>query len=163
MGLEAVSRLISGKLFADDPQPRFEHMLLDAETSAENHRRLVERVATAEVVYYLKNERGIANSTSNDDDEITVLPFWSDVPYAKRAAPKFEDQFQVDSISLFDFLYRWLPGMTGDGVLAGVNWNGDLCGDEVDPFELRIEIKENMSGRLREEYEEQYNLMTQEA
>ena len=64
---------------------------------------------------------------------------------------------------MFDFLYRWLPGMTGDGVLAGVNWNGDLCGDGVDPFELRNEIEEHMSSRLREEYEENHNRMTGEA
>lgn len=136
-------------------------MQLDAKTSAENHRRFVERVAAAEVVYYLTSERGTANSTSNDNDEVTVLPFWSEAPYAKRAALKFEDPFQVDSISLFDFLYRWLPGMTGDGVLAGVNWNGDLCGDEVDPFELRTEIEEHMSSELRKEYEENYNRLTQ--
>jgi hypothetical protein len=148
---------------AGDPKPPFEHMLLDAKTSSENHRRFVERVAAAEVVYYLTNKHGTANSTSNDDDEIAVLPFWSDAPYAKRAALSFEDQFQVESISLFDFLYRWLPGMTDDGVLAGVNWNGDLCGDEVDPFELRTEIEGHMSSKLREEYEESYNRMTQEA
>lgn len=53
--------------------------------------------------------------------------------------------------------------MTGDGVLAGVNWNGDLCGDGVDPFELRNEIEEHMSSRLREEYEENHNRMTGEA
>lgn len=49
-------------------------MLLDAKKSAEIHRRSVERVATGEVVYYLTNERGTASSTSNDDDEVTVLP-----------------------------------------------------------------------------------------
>lgn len=138
-------------------------MLLDAKTAAENHRRFVERVAAGEVVYYLTNEGGMANSTSNDNDDVTVLPFWSDAPYAKRAAPGFDNQFQVDTINLFDFLYRWLPGMTGDGVLAGVNWNGDLCGAEVDPFELRTEIEEHMSIRLRDLYEENYKRLSQEA
>ncbi len=43
-------------------------------------------------------------------------------------------------MSLFDFLFRWLPGMSGDGVLAGPNWNHDLVGVELDPYELRVQI-----------------------
>ena len=59
-------------------------MLVDAKTSVENQRRFIERVTATEVVYYLTSEHGAANSTSNENEEITVLPFWSDASYAKR-------------------------------------------------------------------------------
>ena len=121
-------------------------MLLDSRSSAENHRRFVERVTESEIVFYLTNESGVANSVSNDDEAIQVLPFWSDAAYARRAADAFDDPYEVETIDLFDFLYRWLPGMTGDSVLAGVNWNGDLTGDEVEPFDLRTEIEHCLSG-----------------
>ena len=138
-------------------------MLLDGKSSRENHQRFVERVAAGETVYYLCNEDGVANSVSNANEEIPVLPFWSDAAYARRAAQRFEEPFDVDTISLLDFLYRWLPGMTGDGVLAGVNWNADLCGDEVDPFELRREIEGQMSDELLQQYEDRVaKMMAQE-
>ena len=63
---------------ACDPKPPFEHMLIDAKTSAENQRRFIERVTAAEVVYYLISEHGTADSASNENEEVTVLPFWSD-------------------------------------------------------------------------------------
>ena len=63
-------------------------------------------------------------------------------------------------MELFDFLYRWLPGMSGDGVLAGPNWNGDLAGREIDAFELREIIEEKMSSELLEKYEQKYNELT---
>ncbi|MCW8877448.1 MAG: DUF2750 domain-containing protein [Kangiellaceae bacterium] len=36
------------------------------------------------------------------------------------------------SMSLFDF-FRWLAGMSDDGIAAGTNWTGDLVGLECDP------------------------------
>lgn len=129
-------------------------MLLDGKTSSENHQRFVKRVSAAEVVYYLVNDEGVANSESNDYEDVMVLPFWSDPAYARRAERAFTESFEVKVIPLFDFLYRWLPGMTGDGVLAGTNWNGQLCGREIDPYVLRTEIEESMGPDLCEQYDE---------
>ncbi|MDB6132703.1 MAG: hypothetical protein JWM59_946 [Verrucomicrobiales bacterium] len=36
-------------------------------------------------------------------------------------------------MDLFDFWFRWLPGISGDGILAGTNWDGELRGVECDP------------------------------
>ncbi len=86
--------------------------------------------------------------------------FWSDKAYASRAKQCFEEYFDEKEIDLFDFLYRWLPGMSGDGVLAGPNWNGELVGKEIDAYELRELLDDAMPTELLEKHEQKYNELT---
>lgn len=132
-------------------------MLLDSATVESNFQRFIERVIESESVFYLGNEDGVANSVSNEDEETVILMFWSDRAYATRAKECFDEHFDEIEMDLFDFLYRWLPGMSGDGVLAGPNWNGDLVGREVDPFELRELIEARMPSELIKKYEAEYS------
>lgn len=135
-------------------------MLLDSATVESNFQRFIDKVIEKESVFYLANEDGVANSVSNEDEETVILMFWSDRAYATRAKQCFDEHFDEVEMDLFDFLYRWLPGMSGDGVLAGPNWNGELVGREIDPFELRELIEEKMPSELVEIYEEKYNELT---
>ena len=61
-------------------------------------------------------------------------------------------------MALFDFLFRWLPGMSGDGVMAGPNWNHELVGLELDPFELREQIDAALSPAQVDAYAERYRV-----
>ncbi len=133
--------------------------LLDRATTNENHDRFVKRIIKYQKVWYLKSEDGIANSVSNDDEETTVLMFWSDSAYAKRVKENGFENYDEQSMDLFEFLYRWLPGMTSDGVLAGTNWTHDLIGNEYDAFDLREEIEIKMPISLKEQYEKNYNIL----
>lgn len=128
-------------------------MQLKAETEA-NHRRFVARVAEGQVVWALEGPDGVIAFEANADEvegDVDILPFWSDAAYARRAAEQV-DEAEVTEVALFDFLFRWLPGMADDGVLAGTNWSGDLAGKEVEPLELQDEILAAMSDELRERY-----------
>ena len=136
-------------------------MLQDSATVEASYQRFLKRVAESEIVIYLSNNEGVANSVSNDDEEATILMFWSDEAYAKRVENVLPEEFEVAQMSLFDFLYRWLPGMSGDGVLAGPNWDGNLFGKELDPFELREDLEEIMSKSLHEKYEQKYIELTE--
>jgi hypothetical protein len=105
--------------------------------------RFVQRVARHEVVWYLTSPTGAVSCESNDDKDgepLTVLLFFSDEAYARRCQRAHYSEHEVQSMPLFDFLFRWLPGMSGDGVLAGPNWNQDLVGLELDPYVLRQRI-----------------------
>jgi len=136
-------------------------MLLDSATVESNFQRFIDRTVEDELVFYLANKDGVATSVSNEDDETVILLFWSDRAYASRAKKCFEENFDEMEIELFDFLYRWLPGMSGDEVLAGPNWNGDLVGREVDPFELREMIEEKLPSELAAKYERKYIDLTE--
>jgi len=135
-------------------------MFLDSATVESNFQRFIKRIIENETVFYLSNKDGVANSVSNDDEETVILMFWSDRAYAIRVKPNFDEDFEEKEMELFSFLYQWLPGMSYDGILAGPNWNGDLVGREIDPFELREIIEDQMPSKLLETYESKYNELT---
>ena len=134
--------------------------LIDRATCDSHQKRFVERITEYLTVWYLSHSDGVANSTSNTDEERTILMFWSDKAYASRVLDAEYPEYEIESMDLFDFLYRWLPGMTGDDVLAGVNWTHDLIGVEVEPFDLREEIEDKMPASLLEEHEKRYEELT---
>jgi hypothetical protein len=127
--------------------------------------RFITRVAKADVVWYLASESGPAISFSNADLEAEeeptkVLLFFSDLGYAKRAQVASFPRHRASSMQLFDFMYRWLPGMSRDGVLAGPNWTADLTGLELDAFELRKAISAAMTQDHSERHEKLYRQLS---
>jgi hypothetical protein len=136
--------------------------LLDRATCDENNDRFVRRIIESETVWYLSHPNGAAESVSQKEDELPVLLFWSDQAYAVRAKQESFPEHEEESMDLFDFLFRWLPGMSGDGVLAGTNWTQDLIGVEKDPFELREEIEGQMSEELKDRHKAKYEELTQQ-
>ncbi|MFY9824713.1 MAG: DUF2750 domain-containing protein [Thermoanaerobaculia bacterium] len=121
------------------------------ETDEEAHSRFVAEVVEAELVWGLSTEDGFLACESGAAEERAVLPFWSDEDDARAAQPEVEGS-QVDSAALFDFLFRWLPGMEDDDVVAGTNWTTTLEGKEVEPIALQDEILDAMSDDLRTSY-----------
>jgi Protein of unknown function (DUF2750) len=134
----------------------------DAKTDVE---RFIQRVIESDTVWYLTSDVGTANCDSNaevedDEEPATVLLFFSDQAYAKRAQSQHYPTHRPESMTLFNFVYRWLPGMSGDDALAGPNWTGDLIGLELDPFELREAIESAMVPEHLERHESMYRDMS---
>jgi len=127
-------------------------MLRDRADSEADHRRFIERVIRAETVWALRGYDGYAWCESNDHEDRDVIVFWSDRAYAERARKSEFPEYTPVEISLFDFLFRWLPDMSNDGVLAGANWTGQLIGIESDPQELQDQITEHMPKNMIARY-----------
>lgn len=121
------------------------------ETDEEAHSRFIAEVVAAERVWGLSTEDGFLACESDETEERAVLPFWSGAEEAGTAQPGIEKS-EVDSVELFDFLFRWLPGMEDDDVLVGTNWTADLEGKEVEPISLQDEILDAMSDDVRITY-----------
>ena len=127
-------------------------MMLETAACQANHRRFVERVLSSETVWGLQNDDGFAVCPSTEDEEREVIMFWSDRAYAARAARTSCPGRTPGMIALFDFLFRWLPGMDEDGHLAGTNWTGHLIGLEFEPSALRQETIDTMPDELLDWY-----------
>jgi hypothetical protein len=127
-------------------------MLRDEASSQADHQRFIQRVIAAEAVWGLKGPEGFAYCESHEDEEKSVLVFWSDRAYAARAQKSQFPECEPEEIPLFDFLFRWLPGMSRDGALAGTNWSKDLVGLETDPDELADQITEQMPREMLDRY-----------
>ena len=108
------------------------HLVADLEANKE---RFITRVRDSGVVWGLRSKNVWAYCESNHTDS-DVLLFWSEEAYARRHAIKEWAAYEATSIDLDAFIDSWLRGMHEDGALAGVNFNADLAGIEVEPIEL---------------------------
>jgi hypothetical protein len=127
--------------------------------------RFLKRVVATDTVWYLTSKNGTAGCPSNaepeeDTEPPTVLLFFSDAAYARRAQSQSCRGHTPKSMTLFDFMYRWLPGMSRDGVLAGPNWTGDLIGLELDPFELREALEACMTRDHLQRHQQLYEKLS---
>ena len=87
-------------------------------------------------VWGLESEEGWATCPSVTNDDITVMPLWSQPEYAQVHCIDEWKHYEPIPISLEEFLEDWLPGMHEDVLMVGVNWNGDLEGHEIEPLDL---------------------------
>lgn len=127
-------------------------------TCQENHDRFIRRIVESETVWTLSKDNSFAYAESNQNENPSdILLFWSDRAYAKRAKQNNYPEFEETAITLFNFLFRWLPGMAGEGVLAGTNWTGDLVGLEYNAYKLRQEIEAALSPEQADRFNKQYN------
>jgi hypothetical protein len=120
-----------------------------------DHKRFIERVVAAEAVWGLKGESGFAWCESNEAPEGDVIVFWSDKVNAECVRKSWFPEYEPVVITLFDFLFRWLPGMSSDGALAGTNWTAEMIGIESDPKKLQDEIADQMPKAMLDRYLEQ--------
>lgn len=112
--------------------------------------RFVRGVAESDEVWVLGSSQGVAVCASNEFEDDggnapAVLLYCSDRAYAARVQAAQFPGHVPEAIALFDFPYRWLPGMSADGALAGPNGSSGLTGCELDPLELRESIEAAMA------------------
>jgi hypothetical protein len=116
--------------------------------SEERHRRFVQRVVASGIVWGLKDDEGwVTSSSTNDETDRPIMPFWSDRAYAKQCASDEWSEYEPTQIPLDLFIEHWLPGMHGDGYLVGTNWNAQLSGHEIEPLQLLEEINACNAGQ----------------
>ncbi|MFD2147785.1 DUF2750 domain-containing protein [Mucilaginibacter antarcticus] len=104
----------------------------------------VAKVAASKIVWGLLNKKGWANSHAANNEESTVVPFWSERAYAKACAKDDWRDYTPTEIPLVDFLESWCLGMADDDLLAGINWDANMSGIEVNTFQLAVDILEQL-------------------
>jgi len=105
----------------------------------------VANVAETEIVWVLEKEEGYATATSleYDDDDgnpAEVLCFWSEKEMALVCSKDDWEGYIPVQIPLADFIENWCIGMDNDLILAGIDFDRELIGEEIDPLELILEI-----------------------
>jgi hypothetical protein len=108
----------------------------------ENLDRLIVECLENGCVWGLQDQQGnwsLVSSTDNDD--IDVMPFWSDSRFAQALCTGQWAIYKPVAIDLEEFLDDWLPGMHSDVLMVGVNWNEELEGQEMEPLDLLEEFE----------------------
>jgi len=109
-----------------------------------NSEMFVEQVTKQEVLFGLFDEKqGWANCHAHDNkDAQAVYLFWSEPALAKKLQTEEWADYQVQEISLSVFLESWLDGMQKQQVFAGVNWDENLYGLEIEAMVLKNSLFE---------------------
>ncbi len=105
-----------------------------------NHERFIHRVRENRTIWGLKSNDGWAVCASNEFENRTVFPFWSDEAYAKRHCQKEWMRYVPTAIDLDSFVASWLKGIDQEGALVGTNWNAALADLEIEPLELAKQL-----------------------
>ncbi len=122
----------------------------DEATVREHHERFVRRAVEHRAVWTVWGTAGPVIASSNESARDVYLWF-SDAAYARRAYPEHATR----EVSLFDLLFRWLPGLARDGHLCGTNWTGELVGLEIEPDALQRELLDRLPAELLQQYRDQ--------
>jgi hypothetical protein len=117
-------------------------MLQDIEV---NYNSFIEKVAATKQVWGLKSKTGWANAESGDNEDVAVIPLWSERGLAKICARDDWKSFLPTEIPLAVFLEDWCMGMAENETLAGINWDANMLGKESDAFTLALDILNRLS------------------
>lgn len=109
-------------------------------TEQENHDRFVRDVKANGVVWGLQSDHGWAVCESEEYEDTEVYPFWSNEAEARVHCTDDWADYAPASLDLDLFIDTWLAGMNEDGVMVGTNWDADLSGLEVEPYDLAREL-----------------------
>lgn len=127
---------------------------IDEATANEIADRFLDAIAASGFVYWLSSKKGSAASESTrfvvDGVALPILPFFSHPALARAVQEAHYPEHDVQQMSLFDFLYRWLPQMGRDRVAAGLDWRRDLCGPERDPAKVLDAVEFRLTSEMRE-------------
>ena len=102
-----------------------------ASQAAAFYREVVERGA----VWTIRDKDGFPAPLNADGAR--AQPFWSSRARVERVISTIEayQGFDPVEIQLDTFVAKWVPGLTKDGILAGINWTGDRAiGYDMEPM-----------------------------
>lgn len=100
----------------------------------------VEKVAASKQVWGLKSKTGWANAGATGNEEVAVIPFWSDRALAKICARDDWKSYTPTEIPLAIFLEDLCLDMADNEVLAGINWDAKMFGTEADATVVALDI-----------------------
>ncbi|KQL39171.1 hypothetical protein AN960_09315 [Bacillus sp. FJAT-25509] len=109
--------------------------------SQKRYKKFIKRVIENGVVWGLECEDKWCVCESNEYEDAMVMPFWSDEAYARQCNINDWSIYKPSPIPLDIFMNNWLNGMNEDGLLVGINWNAELIGVEIEPFDLFDELE----------------------
>ena len=120
-----------------------------------NSEKFVEDVCESLTLYGLFDENeGWANCHAHDNsDAQAVYLFWSEEKTAKKLQNAQWSNYKVTPIELGVFLDSWLDGMQSQKVFAGVNWDEELYGLEIEAMVLKNSLLEKSQDLSQSEVE----------
>jgi len=116
-----------------------------SDNDSENFDRFIVEAIEYGCVWGLQGPEGWALCDSEKRDNTDVIPFWSREEFARVHCQDDWKDYEPVAIELEEFLEDWLTGMHEDVMLAGINWDEDLEGTEMEPLDLLEEFDQELA------------------
>jgi len=110
-----------------------------------NYERFLAEALELGCVWGLESDLGWAVCPSHINDELEVLPLWSQPEFAQVHVDGEWSEYKVIPIAIDELMDDWIPGMHEDVTLVGPNWNTQLEGLELEPLDLLEDLDELIS------------------
>lgn len=114
--------------------------MIDAEIQQE-YESFLQEVLRDEKVWVLQNDEGMACQSSMEYEGAMCVLFWSNCVRADEEREEDFQELEAESISLFEFIFQWLPNMAEEGVICGLNWYSGEGGLEVEPQDIKNHLE----------------------
>lgn len=119
------------------------------------HEKFIKKVCETNIVYGLENEYGFATSGSNEyeDEEgepTEIICFWSEELLAKVCAKNEWKEYKPALVNLNDFIENWCIGIHNDGLLIGTNFDHHMFGNEIEGYNLILELIDELKKTKKE-------------
>ncbi len=101
-----------------------------------NYEQFIVEALEQGCVWGLESKDGWALCPVDGNEEIAVMPLWSQPEYAEVHVAGEWEHYRVVPISVEELLDDWLPGMHEDVTLVGPNWNAKLEGGDLEPLDI---------------------------
>lgn len=111
----------------------------------ENYELFIQDAFATGCVWGLEAEDGWAVCPSEANEDIDVMPLWSQPEYAEANCVDEWSHYKVVPISVEELLDEWLPGMHEDVLMIGPNWNSDMQGLELEPLDVLEDFDDAVS------------------
>ena len=120
-------------------------MVKDSMATKQQHERFIKEVCESEVVWALGNKSGYSTSSSAEYEDadgnlLGVICVWSDKAMAISSAKEDWSEYKPVEIPLGEFIENWCGGMYENSMLAGTNFDENMCGVESNPLDLIVEL-----------------------
>ena len=114
------------------------------------HQLFIRQSVESGFVWGLHCIDGWANADSCEFEEVVVYPFWSSPELAQTCAIQEWSIYQPKSLDLAEFLENWCVGMYKEYILAGINWDENMEGKEIDSLDLALQIIQELKRQKKE-------------
>ena len=110
------------------------------EATEQVYSSFIEKVSASKLVWGLADKKGWANSHAAEDENINLIPLWSERSLAKICAKDDWRGFTATEIPLAEFLEGWCIDLAENQISIGVNWDAKLLGWEADSLTVALDI-----------------------
>ena len=125
-------------------------MSIDISAVEDQKQQFITQAVNLEKVWGLHCEQGWSNADSCELEDTVVYPFWSAEDKAKICAVDEWSVYSPKFLHLSEFLENWCIGMYKEYILAGINWDPNLEGPEVDSIDLALKIVQEIKKQGKE-------------